>query len=303
MEEKVHKFLGTKTVMEILGVLILLGAVGYGVFYLYTNLKTTQGELASRNFAYSKLQATSKELEDRLAEVRAENEAITATLSDQQKANVELEREKIRKEREIDELTKLTTLDPELLKKYSKVFFLSENYVPPELENIDSKYVSNPTKTVQILEDVMPYFIDMMEDAERDDVVIQVSSGYRSFSQQKNLKDSYTVTYGAGTANNFSAEQGYSEHQLGTTLDLTTPALKGALPGFDATTAYKWLTDNAYKHGFILSYPKGNAFYKYEPWHWRFVGEDLARDLHRAKKYFYEWDQRDIDEYLINIFD
>ena len=53
----------------------------------------------------------------------------------------------------------------------------------------------------------------------------------------------------------------------------------------------------------MLSYPKGNAYYIFEPWHWRFVGKDLAKDLHRHKEYFYDWDQRDIDEYLIDFFD
>ncbi len=52
-----------------------------------------------------------------------------------------------------------------------------------------------------------------------------------------------------------------------------------------------------------MSYPKSNIYYQYEPWHWRFVGEDLAEDLHDDKKNFYELDQREIDKYLIKIFD
>ena len=52
-----------------------------------------------------------------------------------------------------------------------------------------------------------------------------------------------------------------------------------------------------------FSYPENNTFYDFEPWHWRFVGTDLARDLRRDGVEFYEWDQRKIDEYLISIFD
>jgi hypothetical protein len=60
---------------------------------------------------------------------------------------------------------------------------------------------------------------------------------------------------------------------------------------------------NAYKYGFVLSYPKGNVYYVFEPWHWRFVGEKLAADLNKSGDYFYDWDQRKIDTYLVNVFD
>ncbi|HEY4526280.1 MAG TPA: M15 family metallopeptidase, partial [Candidatus Paceibacterota bacterium] len=132
---------------------------------------------------------------------------------------------------------------------------------------------------------------------------IYVNSAYRSFDEQLALKGQYSVSYGAGTANQFSADQGYSEHQLGTTLDFTTTGLSGGLAGFDQTPAYDWLEKNAYKYGFVLSYPEGNQYYMYEPWHWRFVGEDLADDLHDSGRNFYDMDQRDIDPYLANIFD
>ena len=127
-------------------------------------------------------------------------------------------------------------------------------------------------------------------------------SAYRSFQYQAQLKGQYLVTYGTG-ANTFSADQGFSEHQLGTAVDFTAPGLGGGLDGFGETEAYEWLTENAHKYGFILSYPPNNQFYVFEPWHWRFVGEDLAKDLHDDNAYFYDWDQREIDEYLISIFD
>ena len=128
-------------------------------------------------------------------------------------------------------------------------------------------------------------------------------SAYRSFGEQAALKSSYKVTYGAGTANSFSADQGYSEHQLGTTIDFTTGYLGANFAGFDKSDAYAWLLDNAYKYGFIISYPKTNAYYTYEPWHWRFVGKKLARYLHTTNERFYDLDQRTIDSYLITIFD
>ena len=97
-----------------------------------------------------------------------------------------------------------------------------------------------------------------------DGVSLLAQSAYRSFQTQAILKSNYKVIYGVGTANSFSADQGYSEHQLGTAIDFTTGKTSGALEGFNKTPEYKWMTDNAYKYGFILSYPQGNKYYKYE---------------------------------------
>ncbi len=52
-----------------------------------------------------------------------------------------------------------------------------------------------------------------------------------------------------------------------------------------------------------MSYPENNDYYEYEPWHWRFVGEDLARYLRNKNKYFYDLEQRKIDEYIPVLFD
>ena len=142
----------------------------------------------------------------------------------------------------------------------------------------------------------------MLESASSSGVAIEIISAYRSFGSQSSLKLSYKITYGSG-ANKFSADQGYSEHQLGTAMDFTTPDTGESFLKFEKTTAYKWLTENAYKFGFILSYPKQNTYYQFEPWHWRFVGVALATNLHDNNKYFYNLDQREIDLYLISIFD
>ena len=200
-------------------------------------------------------------------------------------------------------LEKLSKTDPELLAKYSKVFFLNENYAPERVVEIDREYLYNEQNPEAIHALVWPKLEDLLEDAERDNVELYVLSAYRSFDEQGALKGTYTVTYGAGTANTFSADQGYSEHQLGTAVDFITTGLSGQLAGFQNTEAYKWLLDNAYKHGFTLSYPANNGYYIFEPWHWRYVGEDLATDLYRDGKHFYDLDQREIDKYLVNIFD
>lgn len=203
----------------------------------------------------------------------------------------------------VSTLQKLSKTDPQLLTKYSKVFFLNENYAPARLTEVPVKYTYSDTKVSKVHDKVWPFLQNMLDSANKSDLPIYIFSSFRSFDEQQALKNQYTTVYGAGTANTFSADQGYSEHQLGTTIDLITPGLGGRLEGFDKTKAYEWLKQNAYKYGFILSYPQNNKFFVYEPWHWRFVGVKLATYLHKNNINFYDMDQRDIDEYLVNIFD
>ncbi len=199
-------------------------------------------------------------------------------------------------------LEKLSQTDPELLKKYSKVYFLNENYIPETFTKIDPKYTLDPQKDYLIYSKIWQFLENLLIAAENDKIDIKIISAYRSFGTQSELKSSYKIIYGSG-ANQFSSDQGYSEHQLGTTLDFTTSKVGATFSGFDKTTTYQWLLDNAYKYGFILSYPKGNEYYQFEPWHWRFVGKGLAEKLHQDAKSFYDLDQRDIDQYLISFFD
>jgi LAS superfamily LD-carboxypeptidase LdcB len=200
-------------------------------------------------------------------------------------------------------LKKLAEVDPEVLKKYSKVYFLSENYVPLHLVAVPTQYLYDSNRQEQYVSEALPHLVNMLETAKAQNIPIYIKSGYRSFGEQKSLKSAYTVLYGAGTSNTFSADQGYSEHQLGTTVDFITTGMNGQLSGFDKTVAYEWLTKNAHNFGFVLSYPKGNKYYIYEPWHWRFVGIELATYLYQNKLNFYDVDQRVIDKYLAKTFE
>ena len=200
-------------------------------------------------------------------------------------------------------LEKLSKIDSELLKKYSKVYFLNENYIPPRLTDIPTNYLYVKDKPLQFHADAYPFLQKLLDASITEGVPILVISAYRSFGTQAYLKSSYKVTYGIGTANKFSADQGYSEHQLGTTVDFTTQVTGSNFVGFDKTDAYKWLLANAYKYGFVISYPKQNTYYSFEPWHWRFVGVALSARLQNENLNFYFLDQREIDQNLVNLFD
>lgn len=199
-------------------------------------------------------------------------------------------------------LEKLNETDSELLQKYSKVYFLNENYIPETLVKIDPEYTFNPEKDYLFHSKAWPFLQDLLLAISSADIDVEIISAYRSFGLQSELKSTYKIIYGLG-ANQFSADQGYSEHQLGTTLDFTTSEIEATFLGFEKTVAYQWLQDNAYKYGFILSYSENNTYYQFEPWHWRFVGKSLADRLYQEDKNFYDLDQREIDQYLLFFFD
>ncbi len=107
--------------------------------------------------------------------------------------------------------------------------------------------------------------------AQRDDVVFDAISGYRSHDYQlgifqrkrargQSVEEILTV----------NAAPGYSEHHSGRALDIGSPDEPPAEESFEHTDAFAWLTANAGGHGFVMSYPRDNAHgIVYEPWHWR----------------------------------
>lgn len=269
---------------------------------LSTELDTLKAELASSTIAYKVATDTIAELTDEVADLEDDKDELRDELRDEKNKNDDFEDQIKDIAGTVGVLDKLSKTDKELLQKYSKVYFLNENYIPEKLAQIPTKYVQEGKDAMFFHADALPFLEDLLKDAARDDIELEVVSAYRSFDHQEALKGQYTTTYGSG-ANTFSADQGYSEHQLATTFDITTPSVGGTYLSFADTEAYKWMLNNAYKHGFILSYPEGNDYYIFEPWHWRFVGEELADYLHDEDMSFYDMEQRKIDEYLISIFD
>lgn len=193
-------------------------------------------------------------------------------------------------------------INPLLLKKYSKTDFLDKNYVPDFLIAVNKKYLNKDSINFQILEKVNPFLESLLVSSQAENLSLQVLSAYRSFNYQAILKENYIQQVGEEEANKFSADAGFSEHQLGTVIDFTTPEIGGQLSGFEKTREYTYLLANAHKYGFTLSYREDNPYYKFEPWHWRFVGIELATYLQREGKYLDDLSQEEIDVYLNTIF-
>jgi len=290
-------------IIKILGVIIILLAIGYLGYNQYNfsqKLGSIQNEVTVANTNFSQ---KISDIETILLAAQENNTTLADALNAAKEKAEALDKQFKRVNSNVADLEKITKTDPELLQKYSKIFFLNENYVPLDLTNIPTQYTFNQDKIYKIHSEVWPHLKDLLEDAEDEGLSLQIISAFRSFTEQAQLKGAYTVNYGAGSANQFSADQGYSEHQLGTTVDFTNPTVADTFSGFSKSAEYAWLKENAYKYGFTLSYPENNSSYQFEPWHWRFVGISLAKDLYTDKKNFYDLTQREIDDYIVNLFD
>ena len=120
----------------------------------------------------------------------------------------------------------------------------------------------------------------MTSEAKKQGVQLTAFSTFRSYNRQKELYNSYVSKHGAAEANRFSAKPGYSEHQTGLAFDFGgSDQSQWLKESFAGTKEGKWLAANAYHYGFILRYPKGKenvTGYMYEPWHYRYLGSELA---------------------------
>lgn len=168
---------------------------------------------------------------------------------------------------------------------------LSRDFEPTDLVPL-SDYFSNavtlgyPTEIRQVAIDPLVEMIDAMQSAGLQPTII---SGYRSYASQAIAWNKWLAREG-DRAQIISAPPGFSEHQLGTTVDFGSPDLPEIVGEEDIefhtyfymTAEGVWLAENAHKYGFTLSYPREaielTGFY-YEPWHYRYVGIEMATDL------------------------
>lgn len=174
--------------------------------------------------------------------------------------------------------TSETNLDDNLLMLVNKYNHLSDNYTPDDLEDVSNWYAYG---TNQIREEVYDHFLDMFYDAKEEGLTLIITSGYRDYDVQKELYEEYQEIYGDEEADRVAARPGYSEHQTGLALDIVTYDV--IMEEFEQTEEFAWMQKNAYKYGFILRYPKGKEAitgYDYESWHYRYVGVEVAKEIH-----------------------
>lgn len=148
-------------------------------------------------------------------------------------------------------------------------------FVPEELIEIPRKYDFETKEYIS--KDVYKKFLELQKEALDKGISLFIDNAYRSNLAQVKIFKYYVGKIGFSATMKRVAMPGYSEHQTGLAMDLGV--VKNGSSSKITEEEAKYLEDNAYKYGFILRYPKGKeeiTGYQYEPWHFRYVGEDLA---------------------------
>jgi poly-gamma-glutamate synthesis protein (capsule biosynthesis protein) len=191
--------------------------------------------------------------------------------------------------REKDELASVTCPIP--TKEYKDMILLNigkeiglpdETYIPYLLREINKE--SSTKRGICLIKEARDALEKMTAEAKKDNLTIKAGSGFRTYEYQKSLLDN-AMKIDAEKAVIAVAKPGHSEHQLGTAVDLTGSSIGYVVASdiFGGTTEDIWLKENAYLYGFIQSYPENKTDitgYKYEPWHYRFVGIEKAKEIY-----------------------
>jgi zinc D-Ala-D-Ala carboxypeptidase len=162
-------------------------------------------------------------------------------------------------------------------------------YKPKELTfpNFENPATQNPF-SLQLRSEAALAVTEMaiaMKEAGKGELIL--NSGFRSYKTQAALYERTKAQRGFEIAEKLSARPGYSEHQTGLAADFSAVGQGcSIMVCFGKTDAGTWLRKNAHKYGFILRYPAKYSEvtgFQYEPWHFRFVGVELATEMKKAK--------------------
>ena len=162
----------------------------------------------------------------------------------------------------------------------NKYYQLEEDFEPNNLTPIDSKYARNNSQLLQ--KEATEAFNQMCSDAKLENISLYSGSAYRSYEYQSTLYNNYIKKDGLTAAETYSARPGYSEHQLGLAVDIMNGNWSYVSKD---NIEYSWLQANSYKYGFILRYPENKEYitgYMFEPWHYRYLGKELATKVYNS---------------------
>lgn len=170
----------------------------------------------------------------------------------------------------------------------NKFYYLDKDYKPDNLVNIESTYGRT---SVKLNNEAYENFKKMFNEAKKKNLNLYIRSGYRSYNDQENMYNYYVKNDSIKEADRYSARPGYSEHQTGFAIDLIKDSA-GNYNEFKNTEEFSWLKKNSYKYGFILRYTDNFEYitgYIYEPWHYRYVGIDVAKYIYEHKITYEEY--------------
>lgn len=159
---------------------------------------------------------------------------------------------------------------------------VGRHYAPPDLVSVREGGVAGGGYVRELAIDDLRA---MAKAADANGTPLVAWSPYRGYRQQKQLFNGYASAYGFDEAVTFSARPGHSEHQLGLAIDFVAVGDAGLTSNWEVTPTGGWMARNAWKYGWIMSYPKGKkatTCFSYEPWHYRYVGREIARAIHES---------------------
>ncbi|CAM3381976.1 D-alanyl-D-alanine carboxypeptidase family protein [Marinicrinis lubricantis] len=170
----------------------------------------------------------------------------------------------------------------------NKQSMLPDDYEPDDLVYPDVPFIFDEMLDKRKMrKEAAEALESMFAAAEQDGIYLAGVSGYRSRATQESLYNNYVARDGKEAADMYSAQPGHSEHQTGLAMDVSgSTGQCAAQDCFGDTEEAKWLADHAHEHGFIIRYPLGKeeiTGYQYEPWHLRYVGEDIAADIYEQQ--------------------
>lgn len=174
-------------------------------------------------------------------------------------------------------------LEAEEVMLVNKSFSLSRNYVPQNLIEPDITYLNSVEGEEKFLEKDTAIAIEkLFYEAKMENIKLYATSGYRSYELQKEIYNNRVKSQGKVMADKYVARPGESEHQTGLAIDITNE-----IRSFTGDTKEaNWLENNSYKFGFIVRYPEDKEYitgYNYEPWHLRYVGLEIAKQIHERE--------------------
>ncbi len=185
-----------------------------------------------------------------------------------------------------DVLTKYTAYNQWRMTLLDTIYMLPSWYRPGNLVSVGQADIAGSGSVRRGMIDDLAALADAARAAGNP---LRVVSAFRSYSQQATLFRREVDRFGVERARSQVARPGHSEHQLGTTIDFGSagnepnPWSYGEWGAWANTAAGSWMNKNGWRYGFVLSYPKGKksvTCYRYEPWHWRYVGREMAADMH-----------------------
>jgi D-alanyl-D-alanine carboxypeptidase len=180
-----------------------------------------------------------------------------------------------------DVLTEHTAYKQWRMTLLDTIYMVPRSYTPGNLTSIGQADIGGSGKVRRFVIDDLAALAEAARQAGNP---VRVVSAYRSYSTQQSVYRREVERLGLDRARTQVARPGHSEHQLGTTLDFGSGGGGKPWSGGDwgKSPAGKWMKQNGWKFGFLMSYPKGKksvTCYGYEPWHWRYVGREMAADI------------------------